>query len=333
MMTMENGSGIGREERSDRLFHAEELDVPARVEIHKSHGEMVGFIFHAGAFSLPILRARFHQRFCARVERHPLRPWVMGRVTYKKKVLLENPGRPGIALGKIPSVPSDAVEEGVLSAVVWIDGKRMDFDALSPGKKQGYAYREIEVNTAPVLEQTFGTDALKVTTEIALAADGPAQRMTVEAVGDDPVELTCGFTSMFPRGVTEVHALDDNGELWRGELEHPSAGCGAAELFIPRARWLAAYDPNTQFGTSIYSPEFGREEMGHLLVMDGRQDFKVYHMAGGRESFPERRGGLRSVRLRVLPGHPQQLALFPRPIEATLGEWRANCVNTGSWVF
>ena len=319
-----------------RSFQTEELNEPAYVEIHKSHGKMIGLIFHVGEFSLPLLRARPYQRIHDRVERNLLRPWVMGRATYKKKILLENSGRPGIVLKGLSDSLADIGHEGnddpsglsssgrsLLSAAVWINGDRIDFKELFPHEDRGYFYKEVVVTATPVLEQSFQTGILKVTMEIILSSDGPVQRTTVEVGEEHSVELDYCFMGMFPKGVTEYYAHDNHGKPLGGNLEHPSEGNITAEKTIPQAKWLAAYNPDSALGTLVCSPEFEKEAMSHLLLADRRQGLKVYHVVGDCEQFAKLQPHAQPARLTVTPGHPQQLALFSRPIEADADEWKA----------
>lgn len=317
-----------------RSFQAEPLNVPASVEIHKNHGRMIGLVFHVGEFSLPLLRARPVQRFHDGMEHNPLRPWMMGRVTHKKNILLENPGTPGIVLKSIPDnlpVAGDGSKDDLRSAAAWINGERRDFNTFFPGQDQKYCYEKIAVTATPVLEQRFRSGRLNVTMELILSSDGPVQRATVEAVGAAPVEVDYGFMGMFPKGVTEVYAHDHRGKPVEAHLEFPSEGSEPAEIVLPHAKWLATYDPDQQFGTWIYSPEFGKADMSHRLIADRRQGFKVYHVVGDCTPFGKVHPHTESPRLTVRPGHPQQLVLVARPIEVFPEEWktRAEAESSG----
>lgn len=325
MVTAENKGKTNRISKLGRPFQTERLNESAYVEIHKSDGKMIGLIFHVGEFSLPILRSRPYQRIHDGVERNLLRPWVMGRVTYKKKILLENPGRPGIVLKGVPDNLAGArhnSNDDLLSAAVWINGDRLNFSELFPEEDRGYFYKEIVVTTTPVLEQTFQSDGLSITMEIILSPDGPVQRTTVEVVEGSSVELDYCFMSMFSKGVTEYYAHNNSSKPLEGNIELPSAGSSTAEVAIPQAKWLATYDPDNQLGTLIYSPEFGKTKMGHLLIVDRRQGLKVYHVVDDCEHFAKLQSHAGSVMLTVSPGHPQQLALSIRPIEAAPDQWK-----------
>jgi hypothetical protein len=333
MATTENKDKVKDIGSLNRQFQKEKLDESAYVEIHKSDGEMIGLIFHVGEFSLPILRSRPYQRIHDGIERNLLRPWVMGRATYKKKILLENPGRPGIVLKGVSDNLAGArhnSNDDLLSAAVWINGDCLNFSELFPEENRGYFYKEIVVTAVPVLEQSFQSGTLKVTTELILSSYGPVQRTTVEIEEWPSVELDYCFMSMFPKGVTEYHAQDNHGKPLKGNLEHPPEDNSTAEVTIPQAKWVATYNPDSQFGTLIYSPEFERAKMGHLLIADRRQGLKVYHVVGDCEHFAKLQSHAGSAKLTVSPGHPQQLALFARPIKANTGEWEARAEEEAS---
>lgn len=333
MVTIKKKSETDSTDELGQQFQTESLNESAYVEIHKSDGKMIGLIFHVGEFSLPILRSRPYQRIHDGVERNLLRPWVMGRVTYKKKILLENPGKPGIVLKGVSDNLAGArhnSNDDLLSAAVWINGDRLNFSELFPKEDRGYFYKEIVVTTIPVLEQTFQSDGLSITMEIILSPDGPVQRTTVEAVEEPPVELDYCFMSMFPKGVTEYYAQDNHGKPLKGNLEHPPEGNSTAEVTIPQAKWVATYNPDNQFGTLIYSPEFERAKMSHLLGTDRRQGLKVYHVVGDCEHFAKLQSHAESAMLTVSPGHPQQLALFARPIEAAPDQWKQRAEEEAS---
>jgi hypothetical protein len=291
-----------------RPFQAEPLNVPASVEIHKNQGRMIGLIFHVGAFSLPLLRARPFQRIHDGMARNPLRPWLLGRVTYKKNVLLENPGRPDIVLKGLSEPLLDAGDgdkDDLRSSTVWISGECRDFDTFFPGQDHKYCYEKIAVTATPVLEQRFRSGGLNVTMELILSSDGPVQRATIEAVGPASVEMDYGFIGLLPKGVTEVYAQDNEGNPSEGSLEVSSEGNEPAEIVLPHAKWLAAYDPDQQFGTWIYSPEFGKTNMSHRLIVDRRQGFKVYHVVGDCAPFGKVHPHAESAGLTVRPGHPK----------------------------
>lgn len=336
MVRLENEGRTNNTHWLSRQFETEILNKPAYMEIHKSHGKVIGLVFHVGEFSVPILRSRPYQRIYDQVDSNPLRPWVMGRVTYNGKVLLENPGRPGIFLKGIPGHLPGARCEGnddlsvlspsgrnLLSTALWINGDRINFRELFPKEDRGYFYKEVAVVTTPVLEQSFQTDVLKVTTEIIPSSVGPVQRTTVEALEEASVELDYCFMGIFPEGVTKYYAHDNSGKPFGGNLEYPSKGSNTANVSIPHARWLAVYNPDRQFGTLVCSPEFEKEAMSHLLVADRRQGLKVYHVVGDCESFAKMQPRTESAKLTISPGHPQQLTLFARPIEADADEWKA----------
>ena len=325
MATIENNSETNSKNDLSRPFQTEPLNVPAFVEIHKNHGRMIGLIFHVGKFSLPLLRARPVQRIHDGIARNPLRPWLMGRVTYRKKVLLENSGTPGIVLKSIPDNPpvaGNGHKNDFLSATVWINGERRDFSTFFQGKDHKYCYEKMAVTATPVLEQHLQIGPLKVTTEFILSPDGPVQRATIEAVGAGSVEVDYGFIGLFPKGVTEVCAQESEGNPLEGSLEVSSEGNEPAEVVLPHAKWLATYNPDQQFGTWIYSPEFGKTNMSHRLIVDRRQGFKGYHVVGNCAPFGKAPPHAESPRLTVRPGHPRQLVLVARPIEAEAGAWR-----------
>ena len=136
--------------------------------------------------------------------------------------------------------------------------------------------------------------------------------------------------SMFPKSTTEIYAHDNHGKPLGGNLAHPSKDSGTAEVVLPQAKWLATYNPDRAFGTLIYSPEFEKASMRHLLVADRRQGLKVYHVVGDAEPFAKGRPYAESARLTVTPGHPQQLTLFARPIEADAEKWKARAEEEAS---
>ncbi len=325
MAAIDNKGNASSIHNLSRSFQTEPLNELASVEIHKNHGRMIGLVFHVGQFSLPLLRARPVQRIHDGMERNPLRPWVMGRVTHKKKVLLENPGTPGIVLKDLSEPLLDARDgdkDDLHAAAVWINGERRVFNTFFPGQDHKYCYEKIPVTATPLLEQHLQSGSLKVTMELILSSDGPVQRATIEAVGAGSSEVDYGFMGMFPKGVTEVYAHDHCGKPLEGSLEPSSEGNEPVEVLLPQAKWLATYDPDQQFGTLVYSPEFGKANMSHRLIVDRGQGFKVYHLAGDCAPFGKRRTHAESPGLTVHPGYPRQLVLVARPIEAEVDAWK-----------
>ena len=307
-------------------FHVEELHASARVEIHKSHGEMVGFVFHVGDFSVPLVRCRPFQRVGERLEAHPQRPWVMGRVTHRELPLLENPGVPGIALRPVTACAAEVRAHGWegdgSAGTVWIDGEARTFDAFFPGDDHRYCYDEVSVSRAPVLAQTCHSEGYSLTREIALTEKGPVQRTTVEATGRAPVDLLCHFISMLPEGCVRLWGGGQEGEQSvEGSMVRPHGSDTTAAVEIPATRWLVAYDPARQRGTALYSPEFAADEMSHLLVMDPRQGFRTYHVAGAPDRLARGPSGTEGIRLRVPPGSRREVVLWARQLEASPDDW------------
>jgi hypothetical protein len=335
MATPENKGNTDSMYDLSRSFQAEPLNVPAFVEIHKNHGRMIGLVFHVGEFSLPLLRARPVQRIHDGMERNPLRPWLMGRVTHKKKVLLENPGQPGIVLKSIPDNPpvaGNGHKNALLSATVWINGERRDFSTFFPGQDHNYCYEKIPVTATPVLEQHLQSGPLKVRTELILSPDGPVQRATIEAVEAASAEVDYGFIGLLPEGVTEVYAHDYRGTPLEAHLGIPSEGNEPAAVVLPHAKWLATYDPDQQFGTLVHSPDFEKANMSHRLIVDRRQGFRVYHVVGHCAPFGMAPPHTESPKLTVRRGHPRQLALVARPIEAEADAWKKRADEVSQWV-